>query len=211
MAPSQVEPESSRTSDRPACQRRLELHTPVQSSIGTDTATARPRLCRRTSSRIRPAAPAPPPTGTARRRRLSIEHGSGSAKEREPIRGTVTASPYPGQGRTPATGGTACGPGVDFIAFTPQPFTFAAGSSGPFYFDVTICGDAQPEPTETFLITLGNVECMEKYPAVGIIRNDDGDPPPPPKECTFNGKPITCPPPELTPRCRMVNGKLVCP
>lgn len=126
---------------------------------------------------------------------------------REPVRGTYTAQGSVRQGDTPATGGTTCSPGVDFIAATNQPFTFAAGSSGPFFIDVTICGDTSPEELETIRVVMQGVDCLEKCVAVGQIRNDDGEPP---RQCTMQGRSFPCPPDQKRARCKVVNGQLVC-
>jgi|LakMenEpi03Aug12_release.lakeMendotaPanAssembly.Ray.scaffolds.fasta_scaffold186239_2 hypothetical protein len=135
---------------------------------------------------------------------------------------TYTVAPDQNHPNFPtAVGGTTCGPAVDFIAVTNRAFTIPVGAPNPTYIDVTICGDTEAEPTEVFRISFDrgspyaadrNVECLERCINRGYIRNDDGTPPPPPKQCTMNGKPFPCPPPKPpTPRCRMVNGQLICP
>jgi hypothetical protein len=79
----------------------------------------------------------------------------------------------------PATSGTACTPGVDFVRQTSAPFSIAPGSTTGSV-SVVICGDATVEPDELLFVILSNVngaQCLvEACFATAVIRNDDGPP-----------------------------------
>jgi hypothetical protein len=79
-------------------------------------------------------------------------------------------------------GGAACGPGIDFVQYTNQPFTISPNTpAADLYFGVTICGDTTIEPDETVLVNVTNLNganCIssDHCQAIGVIVNDDGPP-----------------------------------
>jgi Calx-beta domain-containing protein len=96
-----------------------------------------------------------------------------------PVTGLVSGIPLTGSGFNPATGGLACGGGVDFIRQTNVPFSIPPGATSGSI-PVVICGDSTVEPNEHIFLSLGNVngaQCLEgTCNAVGTIRDDDGPP-----------------------------------
>ena len=93
------------------------------------------------------------------------------------ITGVVSAQPV---GTFPPTGGTACGPGIDFIPFVNMPFTITPNEQD-ISVNITICGDTTIEQDETILVGLSQLNgvagCNTDFcTAVGTIVNDDGPP-----------------------------------
>lgn len=76
-----------------------------------------------------------------------------------------------------ATGGPACGPGVDYVV-SSGTLTIPAGTvTGTV--PVTICGDTDYEPNETLTMTLSNpvgVLAGSPMSAIGAVNNDDLQP-----------------------------------
>jgi hypothetical protein len=73
-----------------------------------------------------------------------------------------------------ATGGAACGPGIDYMSQTGT-LMFPAGMPSQTI-NITICGDALVEPNETFHVTLFNASSnadIYRATATGTIVNDD--------------------------------------
>ena len=94
-------------------------------------------------------------------------------------------SPPAGAAIHPATGGSSCSAGVDFIQFTNSPFSIPPNTpNGTLSVNITICSDAVIEQDEQILVTLTNVAggafCFSDTPVacvgIGTIVNDDGPP-----------------------------------
>ncbi|MBS1792678.1 MAG: hypothetical protein JSS81_02420 [Acidobacteria bacterium] len=76
-----------------------------------------------------------------------------------------------------ATGGAACGSGIDFI-HTTGTLTFNSGETAKS-FNVFVCDDSLFEPTETINLGLGNfVGAVSGAPASAVINLADNDPAP---------------------------------
>ncbi|MCK9532719.1 MAG: DUF1566 domain-containing protein [Gammaproteobacteria bacterium] len=73
-----------------------------------------------------------------------------------------------------ATGGVSCGAGVDYV--TAAGTLPIAGGTTTGTVDVTVCGDTDSEPDETFTVTLANISAnatLGTAAATGTIANDD--------------------------------------
>jgi hypothetical protein len=99
------------------------------------------------------------------------------------VNGFVSAVAAPaGFSFNPATPGTACDPGVDFLTYSNVPFSIPANStSGTLNVAVTICGDNATELNEHILASFSNVTggafcTSESCAANGTIVNDEGAP-----------------------------------
>jgi hypothetical protein len=96
------------------------------------------------------------------------------------VTGQISAVPLTGANFIPATGGTACGPGIDFVQFSNVPITVAANTPiGQVAIEVTVCGDQVVEPNESIFVSFSNAvgaDCADGCGAIGVIRNDDGPP-----------------------------------
>ena len=129
----------------------------------------------------------------------------------QPITGTISVWPGPGNA---AVGGATCSAGIDFIQFTDKPFTIPAGSSAPFFFDVTICGDTARESTEnvTMAIRPGELCGTDGCLHYGNIVDDDTLSPVPGAGTQLQQKPeaLKAPIDPPRPKCRLINGSLVC-
>jgi hypothetical protein len=129
----------------------------------------------------------------------------------QPITGTISVWPGPGNA---AVGGATCSAGVDFIQFTDKPFTIPAGSSAPFFFDVTICGDTARESTEnvTMAIRPGELCGTDGCLHYGNIVDDDSPSTTLPANTQLRQKPevLKAPIDPPRPNCRLINGSLVC-
>jgi CSLREA domain-containing protein len=90
---------------------------------------------------------------------------------------TITVNYSTADGATnPATGGAACGAGIDYVT-TSGPLTFNPGeTSKPV--DVPVCGDTVYELNETFTVTLAapTNSTLGTNPGTGTINNDDAAP-----------------------------------
>ncbi len=71
--------------------------------------------------------------------------------------------------------GTATTAGNDYVGNSLTGQTIASGSSGPFLFNVTVNGDTNVEPNETFFVNVGNVvgANVADGQGQGTITNDD--------------------------------------
>jgi hypothetical protein len=129
----------------------------------------------------------------------------------QPITGTISVWPGPGNA---AVGGATCSAGVDFIQFTDKPFTIPAGSSAPFFFDVTICGDTARESTEnvTMAIRPGELCGTDGCLHYGNIVDDDSPSTTLPANSQLRQKPevLKAPIDLPNPKCRLINGNFVC-
>lgn len=97
------------------------------------------------------------------------------------VTGTVSVIGLTGVGFSPATGGTACGPGIDFVQFTNVPFSIPPNTpNGTLSVNILVCGDAVVEPNEHLFVSLNSVvgaQCFEgNCNAVGTLLDDDGPP-----------------------------------
>lgn len=84
-----------------------------------------------------------------------------------------------------ATGGTSCGPGVDFTTASGMSVTFEAGETGNKGFEISICDDDETERAEYFVAELelvtGSVRLARRNrinnnPILGILIRDNDDP-----------------------------------
>lgn len=75
-----------------------------------------------------------------------------------------------------ATGGSACAPGVDFVAADTQ-LVIAAGQ-GTAQIDVIVCGDTVPEASETFTVLLTAIQngVLADSEATVTLQDDDNVP-----------------------------------
>jgi len=98
------------------------------------------------------------------------------------ITGLASAVTISGTGFHPATAGSACTAGVDFISFSNVPFSIPPNTpNGTLSVNVTICGDSVIEPDEQIFVFLSNVTggafcTSESCAAIGTIADDDGPP-----------------------------------
>lgn len=110
--------------------------------------------------------------------RLMRFQGSVTPPSTQPFSGRLSLLPLSGNGFVAATGGAACGPGIDFVQ-VDVPFSLPANTATIFT-DVVICGDTTIEPNERFVVALtqlvGATCTIESCSAIGTIRNDDGPP-----------------------------------
>ena len=75
----------------------------------------------------------------------------------------------------PATGGAACGAGVDYVNGSGTVAFSATYISKPI--SVTVCGDSVYEANETFVVNLTNATeaSIAGSQALGTIMNDDAE------------------------------------
>ena len=97
------------------------------------------------------------------------------------VTGTVSVIGLTGAGFSPATGGTACGPGIDFVQFTNVPFSIPPNTpNGTLSVNIAVCGDAAVEPNEHLFVSFANIvgaQCFEgTCNALGTVLDDDGPP-----------------------------------
>lgn len=98
------------------------------------------------------------------------------------VTGLASAVTISGTGFHPATAGSACTAGVDFISFSNVPFSIPPNTpNGTLSVNITICGDAVIEPDEQIFVFLSNVTggafcTTESCAAIGTIADDDGPP-----------------------------------
>jgi hypothetical protein len=82
-------------------------------------------------------------------------------------------------GTNPATAGSACGPGIDYVAVPGRALTFPAGAA-TITTTVTVCPDSQVEGTETFatrIVETSTGRCDgERCAAIGSITDPAGTP-----------------------------------
>lgn len=97
------------------------------------------------------------------------------------VTGTVSAVPLSGVAFNPATSGTACGAGVDFVGFTNVPFSIPPNTpNGTLSINVEVCGDTVNESNEHIFVSLvasAGAECTgDSCGAIGTIIDDDDAP-----------------------------------
>jgi hypothetical protein len=81
-----------------------------------------------------------------------------------------------GNGFNPATAGASCGAGIDYVAVTNRPITFAAGVSSTTT-SVTVCGDSIAEGNQHLFAKLvdANNQCEgERCLGIGTITDNPG-------------------------------------
>jgi len=82
-------------------------------------------------------------------------------------------------GNNPATAGTACGAGIDYVSVAARPLTFPAGAT-TITTTVTVCPDSIIEGTQTFAAHVADAatnQCFgERCLAIGSITDPAGTP-----------------------------------
>ncbi|MCE4553643.1 Calx-beta domain-containing protein [Roseateles cellulosilyticus] len=103
-----------------------------------------------------------------------------TARARQTIRLRARTIVAEGADFAPATAGSSCTAGVDYIAFAGRDITIPQGTPwGAVKVPVTVCGDARVEATEHLFVALeclSGALCTERSVGIVTLRNDDGPP-----------------------------------